>query len=567
VLVEVQRVYDTDLDVLVATFDVKNAFQNILRSCVENRLLQAGAAASHLHAFFLFMYGSATQVYIRSGGTYEAFTSSTGLRQGDMTSSLLFAATFTDVVLRAFHSAFPGRNPANTLWAYLDDITVALSAPDLLLFKTALNAVLPSVGLALNMRKCRVLGDRGSPQCREALRAEGFQIDQGCTRVLGLPVGDSTACLQWALTKVRGYASFWSRLRSPLLHPSVALLLTRICGQPKFLHIAKALPPHVCLPAATEFDVQVLSTVAEILHADLSDEASTRSILHIPPQAILAPACYAHTVAAMSAPTSTLAQFVSEALVASTSMASSSPFVGHAVLSAIGFGANTILETSMCATAPVDFVVGLKIRLGLPVCRMLPERCSCGFLLRGVHPLLVHSHLLSCVHNTGINKTTRHHMVVRALQDTCHEFHLCTVREPKFLHPTLRPDLIITGTEATLIDVSIVDPLHAPPGRALDKRVQDKMDKYDVLNGPRTLFFSFCLEVFGTMHHTTLSFLHHVARDLPPSMRSTFIRRALQAAQRALLLGNARVVLHAEARLQGREWALADAHVPDSRRE
>jgi hypothetical protein len=146
----------------------------------------------------------------------------------------------------------------------------------------------------------------------------------------------------------------------------------------------------------------------------------------------------------------------------------------------------------------------------------------------------------------------RHHLVVRAIQETCHDFHMFTSREPSFLHPTLRPDLVVAGSLSAAVDVSVVDPLSCASGDALEKRALDKRSKYDPITGDHLRFFPVCLEVFGTVHHEAEFFLRHVARDLHLSLRSPFLRRAFFAVQQALLVGNARVVRQAAARLLGR---------------
>jgi hypothetical protein len=558
VVVEVQQQYDHCPHLVVATFDVRNAFNAIRRAAIERRLISAGAAGLPLLHFFYFMYGSPSQVFIRAGTKCEAYDSCTGVRQGDMASSLLFAAAFSDALLTAFHAVRPGVYPDGVLWAYLDDVTVVMSTVELIQFKLALETALMPLGLSLNMRKSRVLVDRCSESECEDLISAGFQLDRGCTRVLGVPVGSVGACTAWACHKVRSYEPFWARLRSPMLHPSVALLLTRICGQPKFAHIGKALPPQVCSDAAAEFDSQVLSTIAAIVQGDAA-ESVVRRVLSVPSQRIVCSALYAHTVASMAGPCPSLLSFVSSALADADDNAAKTPFVGTVVESACGSGAGAVFASPVCDLAPMDFVLGVRVRLGLPVCHHLPERCSCGFLLRDVHAILINSHLLSCPHNKGLNKSTRHHLIVRAIHNVCHEFHLAATCEPSFLHESLRPDLIVSGTTAAILDVSVVDPLHSAAGMALSKRAAEKLSKYAPVEGPRACFYPFCLEVFGAMHSTAESFIRTIARDLPFPLRPSFTRKLVVGVQSALLAGNAQVLCAAEARLLGRHVSWLDA--------
>jgi hypothetical protein len=187
-----------------------------------------------------------------------------------------------------------------------------------------------------------------------------------------------------------------------------------------------------------EFDAQVLATVAAILQGASVDEYVIRRVLGIPAQHLICSALYQHTLAAMAGPCPPVWSYVHEALAGEDNTASSTPFVGAVVASACGLGAGAAFATALCDTAPVDFVQGVRVRLGLPVCSLLPKRCSCGFLLLDVHGLVVNSHLLSCPHNKGITKTTRHNLIVRALQTVCQEFHLWRVSQ-RFCMPHFVP--------------------------------------------------------------------------------------------------------------------------------
>lgn len=109
----------------------------------------------------------------------------------------------------------------------------------------------------------------------------------------------------------------------------------------------------------------------------------------------------------------------------------------------------------------------------------LPDHCTCGHQLGDLTAPYSNGHLLTCIHNFGYTSTNRHHCVVRAIQAVCDAFNFTTVREPSNLHPTLRPDLLVSVVPPVLIDVSIVCPVLAASDLAVDTRATEKSAKYD----------------------------------------------------------------------------------------
>ena len=281
-VVEVQSAYDSNPSHVVATFDVKNAFNEVSRESIKRKLDSIGATAHYLLKYFILMYGSASPIYIRAKDQYHLFLSSSGVRQGDMPGSLLFSLVFTDAAFNA-HTSDMGPI-TKTLWLYLDDTTIVMTVQDIIRYKVRLITELQKINLVLNMKKCRVLADRCSQSDRELLIAEGFQLDFGSTRVLGCPIGSLSACNDYCLKKVQSYDSFWTRVTNSKLHPATALIIVRLCGQAKFAHLAKALPPSVTNSASRIFDSDVYSALIRILGVrvrtpeTLEDKSQTRSI-------------------------------------------------------------------------------------------------------------------------------------------------------------------------------------------------------------------------------------------------------------------------------------------------
>jgi hypothetical protein len=223
----------------------------------------------------------------------------------------------------------------------------------------------------------------------------------------GLP-----ACAVWASNKVAGWSRFWANLSNPLLHPTVAFSLLKFCGQAKFQHIAQALPPDVCREAATHFDTAVSAVLAARLQTSVADCGPARDVLGIACYADHLAAFYDHTTAlARGDHTTSVAQVRARLFTRGGSAATSStPFVGRLVSSSTGPWSSAAYVPNVRLAAS-DFVMGVRIRCGLPAAALLPPSCTCGFTYSGVNNLVVNSHLLSCPHNVGNTWTTRHHGV------------------------------------------------------------------------------------------------------------------------------------------------------------
>ena len=176
----------------------------------------------------------------------------------------------------------------------LDDVTVVETVSAILKFKDELTAELLLVGLSLNMSKCRALVDRCSPEDLARLIAAGFQIDRGCTRSLGSPIGDPAACRSWVLAKVSKWQPFWEKVRQNLLSPFTAILILNKCGNVKFHHLAKSLAPDVHHDAAVIFDHMVDESINDILSRRLAsvDHHTRRAVVHLQPYTVIGPGLY-----------------------------------------------------------------------------------------------------------------------------------------------------------------------------------------------------------------------------------------------------------------------------------
>jgi hypothetical protein len=433
----------------------------------------------------------------------------------------------------------------------LDDVTHVDTVAAVLKFRAALERSLASIGLKLNMKKCRVLADRCTEEEKRALTEAGFQLDYGCTRVLGSPVGDASACALWVLSKVRGWEPFFERVCHERLHPSVALAILRMCGQVKFVHLARSLPPCVVSDAAGTFDHAVSKSLARILRLPMSAVPEMRAVVNAAPMQLTCQHYYQHSLERMSGTRPyDLAVNIASTMKQHHEKLSSTPFVGLLMQSAQSEHAHHVLAVN-CRVPAHEFCDGLRLRCGHSiVSSQLPLNCSCGASLSGAAPLIM-GHLMSCEHNVGYTKTNRHHAIVQSIANVCNDYGLLVTREPSYLSRTLRPDMIVHISPPVLIDVSVTDPVLLGNPDAVDKRAAEKHSKYGEMADAHSMrFFPVVVDTYGREQRDVLKFVTLLSRNLPFGVQSDFVRAMHEAIQVSLLTGNVRVVTQASARVR-----------------
>jgi len=558
VIREVQAAYDAHPSKVVATFDVRNAFNSVLRIAVHTKLTRLGVSASHLLQFFEFMYGSDSDIFAKATDELKHYSSRHGVRQGDMPASLLFSLVFTDAALAALPNP---RLALHSLWAYLDDLTTVMTVNELLEYASQFRVKLFEIGLEINFKKCQVLADRCSPEEKGRLIEAGFTLVYGSIRVLGSPVGAPQACSDWALDKVQRHSAFWKLISHPRMSPLLAASLLHFCGHPKFVHLAQSLPPEVSLRAATLADQQLNAALASIVREPsltLAQLDALRCTLSIPP--------FVHTSSAIfAASTFPIEQEEAQKILHSNREAwfkriSSTPFVGPLVQATTGFGSFALFATpeilvrSRCTHH--EQRLALKLRGGIAVFdeAQLPLLCSCGFPLHGICPIVLNTHILSCPHNAGSNVTTRHTLVNNSLVDLLLKFGLSAVKEPRFFAEALRLDGLILAPQGLSYDITFVDSTAASNAHVedpLQARALEKHEKYDEFaTHHRLAFFPLVLNVYGTCHMELDVFVHRLQMEVASHLRTLLRRRLFTMFQQAAAVGNARIALAFHRRLQ-----------------
>ncbi len=351
------------------------------------------------------------------------------------------------------------------------------------------------------------------------------------------------------------YVPFFKKVSHPAIHPRVAYSILRVCGQPKFVHLAKSVPPAALTTAASNFDHMVFECFQSIFGAVPSEyEASVRSPCGaaLLPFTRLAPLMYEESVARLNNPDICPVNAIDK--LKSMLEPPTTPFDKVRSTSASGNYADlwmSSFNTSCVSFAPQEYIYAMRLRCGLPIFNC--DVCTCGDASARA------SHHLSCREQEGITMTTRHNLVVQAIAKTCATFGLDTQKEPANLCSSLRPDLIIrSGVRPPVIDVSIVDPTcpshiakaSEVPGSSAYFCAQKKIDKYDAaITAQNCQFFPVVFEAYGHADALVLSFVEYTAKQIPPSLRPSFKRTLLVAMSSALQVGNAQLLLKAQSRL------------------
>ena len=565
--VEAQRQYDLHPHKIIATFDVKNAFNDVLRAAIRALLDKRGASATYLLAYFKYMYGTPSFIFMQAKREVEKYMSQEGVRQGDMPASLLFAAVFTDAVLAAASTGFNDSGDATTifgtehdmmhsLWCYLDDVTVVATVADVIALKIRLEKELRKINLGFNMQKTRILADRCTDEDIALLRHHGFiHFDLGRTRVLGTPIGHDTPCRSWVSDKVAAWQPFWEKLCHESLHPTTALTILKICGNVKFEHLSKSLAPHVLLEVAQQFDFTVQEVAMRILgiKGTQVDAHVVRAVLRLIPYAVTNGVYYSNTCKAIeTGHYGKLHVAVADCITEHYEALSLPPFVGNLIHAQSDEHAALAIQPSTRISGH-HYVHAMCIKCGVGAKRV-PSVCTCGI---DIHEEAVfrNGHLLTCVYNYGFNMTIRHHGIVFAIQRVLGLFGIHSIFNPPY-YGHLIPDLyILAGRKHVIIDVNVCDSVLA--GGApdfLEKAAKVKHGHYDKLAEDETLtFFPVVINTYGGFHHSTVRFIEHMVKHVNHYQVTTLRRELKIAIQHALMEGNSKTIEAAVSRLAARQ--------------
>ena len=145
----------------------------------------------------------------------------------------------------------------------------------------------------LNAAKSRVLWPRTTEPPPELLRLcvdRGLTFERGSMEVLGAWIGVMDAQVEAAVLKAAtDHKDLFNALAHPKMPRQLALLLLRVCGQPRMNYLSRVTPPRVGRAGMQRFDGLVLACVQQRMSLPAFD--STSKAYHILSMPIRAGGC------------------------------------------------------------------------------------------------------------------------------------------------------------------------------------------------------------------------------------------------------------------------------------
>ena len=157
-------------------------------------------------------------LYLRQGKRIVGyFYSTTGVRQGDVLGPLLFAAAIEEALMLI------AKKYGVKVLAYLDDINILGTDPDVTeMARDEMLEMLAAVGLLENPSKRQIVS----------------LVSPSPVKIVGAYVAGPEEAIQAALVSKVPEDFFLSHL-----HPTIAMLLLRVCGEPRFTFLARTHSP------------------------------------------------------------------------------------------------------------------------------------------------------------------------------------------------------------------------------------------------------------------------------------------------------------------------------------
>ena len=258
----------TDTDWVVLKVDLKNAFNCISRA----RLLELVLVhAPDMYHWVDWCYRTSSVL------TFSDFRvgSREGVQQGDPLGPFLFSLVIHALILR-ISAELPGLDVNK--W-YLDDGVIAGKSADV---RRALDIIAGldtmEVGVFLNEGKCELVTHPAAAGCLSAFPAsipDKMRRTDGCTSLLGAPIGDDHFCAQFVRDDSLEPAQRTLKRLGLVRDPQVAMTLLRHCtGFCQFVYALRATPPHQLADVGDEFDNIVMAALQVASFALPNDKLS-----------------------------------------------------------------------------------------------------------------------------------------------------------------------------------------------------------------------------------------------------------------------------------------------------
>lgn len=254
------------------TIDFENAFNSVDRAAMlrEVRLRLPGLAP-----YAEWCYGHHSRLLFDG----EPLTSEAGVQQGDPLGPLLFSLA-VQPALRAVRSG-PWDQQPELAFAYLDDVCLAGSLPQLRTALARLTAAARQVGLALNPAKCKLITTSHDGLVDPHSFPAGLTIDRsGAFTLLGAAIGGHAFCTAHTQSQRVDASKPLLEALGHLDDPQTGLLLLRECASfCKVAYSARVTPPALHTAALSAFDAEVRTCLEALCTGPLPGQAWAQASL------------------------------------------------------------------------------------------------------------------------------------------------------------------------------------------------------------------------------------------------------------------------------------------------
>lgn len=252
----------THTDSVALALDFKNAFNASSRSKAWERILST-PDTKHIWRMFHWAYseGSDLLLYDQSS-LHSVLQSLEGVRQGCPFAAFAFAL----LVQPLYEAAIAGL-PSVKAISVLDDITLIGPLQDVMTAFDRVQAQAATLGLQLQVPKCKLFIPPSSRARAESIRAAAAPRQLECVSsllTLGVTHGDDSDVTEHCMSTAQSHESFFAALTHPAMPAQVAFSLLRYCAVPRMSFMARTVQPHLFRETAEVFDLMVRNSFAEM---------------------------------------------------------------------------------------------------------------------------------------------------------------------------------------------------------------------------------------------------------------------------------------------------------------
>lgn len=517
---------------VILRFDSSNAFNIAQRGKIRALL---NDKHPDVLRYFMTMYAPVSKLFVYGpDGKVATIDSAEGVRQGDAFSAYFFCLLMDQVctTVKAMH-------PSVEIWAYMDDLTVAVDKSEADEVARNCIAVMRRVGFIPNRDKSACIckdPSFASMEMPTAAHDSGFEM-------LGGNITSNYG--EYNLEQAGRIHAFFRAFDRCELHPQLQWTILRLCGFPKLRFYASITPPEFSTEVLLMFQDLVAKKAEQIIDAPIHP-----SLLHdthgagFPDYVSNAEKLYANAKAAS----------IAGAKVPEVGLVTNAPF--PASLRAQYNGHYLFYSRNTAASHIPDhiFRMALAIRMNtLPkCCGTLPKVCRCGVHCPTAEKVI--DHALRCDQMTYYTHTNRHNDVRDAIAQVVRSYGITVSSEPKFYSgfyegpAEQRPDLTFHTVPKISTDVTIVsssEEVGDASRNAADHKCKTHAAATAALGH---IFMPFAMEVHGHLDKSCYDLMKKLREYVPDHLNRDFTFDFLHAVSSSLAAARATAVLIAMSR-------------------